>query len=302
MRQLQMLGVVTVCACVSVSSACRNDSRGSLSSPTSIESRNDSGRMYVRGTITDAARQPLAGTTVELLQGARAAAPTAITRSDGTFELAAPPGDTEGDVTLRASREGFVPRTFTTFWSTYPVWIWLDTGPAVALEPGAYTLTISFNPATARPWPTPNAPACAGFPAALSSRTYPVTVTPVDWTPTSDDRLVTVQNAPFQFGNGFVLSIVGRYITIEEMEDWLIEELPAIRFVGISLGQPDGPPSTPALATGSSTSAHVVAGCQYCQLKYPLGHYHDCSQVPGDGVVAYQLCFSEDATMTFARR
>ena len=299
--KLQVLGLFTLFTCIFAAYGCRD---ASVSSPTAGET--DTERLYVRGRVTDPAGRPIAGAVIDVLQGAEPGRQTATTDSEGKFELAASSRMARVDVAFRVSRQGFVPRIVDTAWRSSELSgelsIWLDTGPAIDLPPGAYTLTVSFNLERARApsWSGPTPPPCAGFPAALASRSYRVEVSPATWTPSLDDRVVRIENAPFPFGDRFVLSIIGRYIALEEMDDLLTEELPNIRFLGIAAGGP--PTAEPATVTGTSVSFRFQSEFRYCELRFPLGHYHECSQVPAEGIVDFRACASDDAVMTFAPR
>jgi len=216
------MAVLAICGAVLVAAGCRSEA----SNPISPSRR----QVIIRGLVTDRPGHPLAGALVEVLEGPRAGTRT-LTDGAGKFELRAESaldpqmtGTVEGAATLRASHSGFQARTLQGFWlfdiSELPSrppspsdWaIWLDAGPTISLEPGAYTLTAAVDLATARDW-LPRAP-CNGFPADLASRTFHTTIELRDRA--LDEYSVAVENR--ERGSGFWLSRVGRFILFE-LED-----------------------------------------------------------------------------------
>ena len=176
-----LLPVLATWGCVLVAAGC-----GSPTKPSSEQS------MVIRGMVSDRTGSPLAGALVEILTGSRAGTKIRTDRS-GKFELLAETAPAlqarmaEEQVILRVSHNGFQARTVEDGWSSdvsyppgYPLTghslrvIWLDNGPTIDFEPGAYTLTTTIDLATARDF-LPRAP-CKGFPAELASRSFPATI------------------------------------------------------------------------------------------------------------------------------
>jgi hypothetical protein len=299
----RLTGLIVVWSCLWVSYGCRDRF---FASPTAIgtepnvtepdvKATSETGSVYLRGRVTDAEDHPIAGTLIEVIQGAEED-PKATTGLDGRFELVASSRTPTGMVVVRASHEGYLPRLVYANWlGELP--IIMDVGPAIDLQPGPYTWTVSFKPESSLPNPVPNASACSGFPSTLTSRSYRVEVAANSWTQDPNDRLITIEHALW-FGDRFELSVIGRYIRLNEIDGWIAEELPGIRFLTMNFG---GPPPVRATVAGRSVSFLFHGGFHYCQLRYPLGHYYDCSQVPADGIVEFRACYS-DAAMTFTPR
>jgi hypothetical protein len=173
--------------------------------------------------------------------------------------------------------------------------IWLDVGPPIGLDPGAYTLTAAINIASARDW-VPRAP-CKGFPADLASRSFDVTVELRDRA--LDYHSVSVEHRPR--GSGFSLYRVGRFFAfeIEDGFSGMFEDLPGFRYLMIG---GTAPTTEPPIEAGTSVSVPFHATFQYCRLKSERGIANNCEQVPLDNVVEFHACDSEHATLTFTKR
>jgi hypothetical protein len=270
-------------------------------------------RVSIRGVVTDSLRHPLNGALVEVLDGPSTGMKV-LTDGAGRFELrtlsTSDPlvmGQVAEAVILRASHDGFQSRTLQDFWSFEvgsPLHlprseqvIWLDSGPTINLDPGAYTLTAAINLASARDWlPNSRAP-CKGFPAEFASRSFQVTVDLRDRA--LDYSSVKIDNQPP--GSGFGLYRVGRFF-LAEIEDGfsgMFEDLPGFRYLMIG-GTVTG--TEPAIETGTSVTVPFHATFQYCKLKYERGIANNCEQVPADGVVEFHACDSDRATLTFTKR
>jgi len=283
-----LLSVLATWGCLLFAAGC-----GSPTKPSSEQS------MVIRGMVSDRTGNPLAGALVEILSGSRAGTMTRTDRS-GKFELlnetapALVARMSEEQVILRVSRNGFQSRIVEDGWSTGRSMrvIWLDNGPTIDLEPGAYALTIAIDLATARDF-LARAP-CKGFPAELASRSFPATIELSDRA--LERYLVTVETRPSR--GGFLLYRVGRFL-LAEVEASLNEEMSGFRHLNIggTLQKTELPSDT-----GTSVSVPFYAAFQYCQLRSSLGIGHDCQQTPTENVVVYNSCTSESATMTFTKR
>jgi len=174
------LALLATWGCVLVAAGCGSPTKPSKPS------------MVIRGMVSDRTGNPLPGALVEILTGSRAGAKTRTDRL-GKFELLTETAPallarmSDEQVILRVSHNGFQSRTVEDGWSSdvsyppgYPLTghsvrvIWLDNGPTIDFEPGAYTLTITMDLATARDF-LARAP-CKGFPAELASRSFPATI------------------------------------------------------------------------------------------------------------------------------
>ena len=200
---------------------------GSPTKPSSEQS------MVIRGMVSDRTGNPLAGALVEILSGSRAGTMTRTDRS-GKFELlnetapALVARMSEEQVILRVSRNGFQSRTVEDGWSTGRSMrvIWLDNGPTIDLEPGAYTLTIAIDLATARDF-LPRAP-CKGFPAELASRSFPATIELRDRA--LELYQVTIETRP---SSSRIPAISRGALPLGRCGGSLIEEMPGFRYLNI---------------------------------------------------------------------
>ena len=104
--------------------------------------------------------------------------------------------------------------------------IWLDNGPTIDLEPGAYTLTIAIDLATARDF-LPRAP-CKGFPAEFASRSFPATIELRDRA--LELYHVTVETRPSKPYSRYIAWGASFWSVVEPS---LIEEMPGFRYLSI---------------------------------------------------------------------
>jgi hypothetical protein len=125
------------------------------------------------GAVSDTANRPLAGSKVEVVDGSRAGT-VATTDESGRFSM---PGTFTGNITLRASKDGYIPETRLLFRPGPPLppgnagGAW---GVAFHLEPlgpsanlaGEYTLTLTADRT------------CSNLPAEARTRTYTATIVP----------------------------------------------------------------------------------------------------------------------------
>lgn len=251
----------------------------------------------MQGFVTDGLGRPVAGALVAVLDGPLAGT-TKLTDGAGRFELT---GTAAAAVTLRVSRDGFQTRTQTlsrpppTSDAPFRVHFWLDTlEPPIGLDPGAYTLTIAIDLATASTF-IPQAP-CAGFPIQFASRSYRATIAEVS--SPADHRYVSADDPTLDWSYPFVFGIVGRFVGFD-WDDALTEAFPGFRYLDI---QGTAPTTEPAIASGSSVSIPFNGSFTYCQLKHARGIYNHCGQVPAEVIVDYHWCTSPRATMVFTKR
>jgi hypothetical protein len=205
----------------------------------------------------------------------------------------------EPSLTIRASRDGFHTKTeMVSGQSSEGVarfYLWLDSiEPPLGLEPGAYTLTISIDLATATTWMA-QAP-CEGFPVELASRSYRATVTEVtSWSP-NYNRLVSADDPALTWPLLFAFGAAGRFVGFE-WDDPLTEALPESRNLRIGGAAPT---TEPAVVAGASVSIPFNGSFEYCQTK--SGHSHSCWHEPPEKIVAFHSCASDHATMVFTKR
>lgn len=257
---------------------------------------------HIQGFITDITGVPVELAVIQVADGPNSGL-TSVTNETGRFEMSGGVAAQKGSpVTLRITREDYQPRTVTAWWwqvtgvgSERQERFWLDRGPALNLDPGSYTLTIKFDPAHAAPWLL-NAP-CAGFPANLASRSFPVTVTSSHMG-FPDDRSINL-DPPFAKGLGFGLSLIGRFASFE-IDFPIVEEFEAFRYLEIS----GVAPTTSLMSThsdGPTLEIPFTGSFSYCQARSSRGAAY-CQHLSGDQTVAFHTCSSDRATMIFAKR
>jgi hypothetical protein len=268
-----------------------------------------------RGKTSDRIGRTIGGVTVEVLEGPRAGT---IRRTDarGLFELATSDFVSGTTTTLRFSGAGIQTRTDTSQWqstsnaspeSYFP--FWLDTlEPPIGLEPGAYTLSVGFDPAAATPV---GGASCSGFPEELAARSYQ---TSISTNPSANrhqfDRLINTEEPTLHGSNAWVpggvsrslfsFAVVGPFVGFDMDEQGILEELPGLRYLNIQ-----GVSSTTEPATVSGTSISVRMNAvffSYCELTAPLGADAFCGAVPRHRVKTLSMCRSDRGTTVFTKR
>lgn len=267
----------------------------------------------LRGQTFDRIDRAIGGITVEVLDG-RGAGTTRRTDAQGHFELSSSDFVSGAGVTLRFSGNGILTRTTTAQWHSvsslqgyYPRF-WLDTiDPPIGLEPGAYALSVSFDPATAT---SLNQESCSGFPDELSARSYQTSISasPSPNVYKFDRRVNTEQPTlhgidPWAVGSLspslFSFAVVGPFVGFDMEEQGILEEFPGFRYLDI---QGVSATTEPATVSGTSISVRMNAYFTYCELTAPLGASSYCIAVPRDRVKTRSVCRSDRATMVFTKR
>jgi hypothetical protein len=258
----------------------------------------DGGGTHIKGLVMERIGRPLAGALITLLDGPLAGR-TTLTDASGKFELT---GRAAGVAMVRVSRDGFLSRTETLPWQPpgstagYALF-WLDTiEPAIALDPGSYTMTLAIDLATAKDHGGSPQAACGGFPGELASRSYQVTIAEATAANPAYNRVVRPEDPTLHWGFG--LALAARFVGFE-WDDGLTEEFSGFRYLNI-LGT--APTAAPAVAAGSSLSIPFYGSFWYCQSKAARAGYNNCSQVSVDQIVEQHMCESDHATMVFTKR
>ncbi len=241
--------------------------------------------------------RPVGGASVRVLDGPLTGT-VADTDLAGFFELRS---SLPGAVRLQVSRDGFKTTTYTAQWQGLfqggGARIRLESiePTEVPLDPGEYTLTISFDPATARDMGS--LPACTGFPADASTRSFTATITA---SPNAEfDRVVSIEG-PTVFANSQVwLAIGGRSVAFHEMENPFTEEMPGFRYLNASFRHVDEPVGV------SETAISIPAQgfFHYCELSSPtrLG-WEQCQHIPAEQTLKSHACLVDRAQLVFTRR
>jgi len=254
---------------------------------------------HLRGFVHDTVSRPVPGVLVEILDGGRAGART-TSNDAGEFAFTDGPN---GAVTLRASRDGFIPITTTTAWSPNPNErtrvILKPVEPSQEILPGAYTMTLISDP-SASGW---FGATCAGFPPELRRRSYEATIAPSTQFEGFQVRFTspTLISLPGP-GFGFALTQAAKFVGFElelGFGTGPTEQLSEHRYVTV-LGS--APTAEPARSTEQSLTIPFWGTFEYCQLSAPLGGYNACSQVPAAQRVEYYVCSSKQDLMVFTKR
>jgi Carboxypeptidase regulatory-like domain len=278
--------LVATCASLVFAAAC--DGR---SSPTVPDSPL---QLRILGMVTDEVRRALSGATIRVLDGPMAGTPTATTDASGRFELYS---TTPGTVTLQVNRPGFTSAIHTTRWQAADngaielIRLESQEKPAIQLDPGDYTVTISMDSAAARDLGP--LPPCAGFPSEMMSRTYEATI--AESSHSSFDKAVSLEG-PTVFSNVFGV-LIGTQSIGFELESPFTEELSGFRYLNVIGYAPTGEPVT---VSGPAVSIPFSALFQYCELNAPARRgWENCQHA---ATVRFHACASDSARMVFTRR
>jgi hypothetical protein len=252
---------------------------------------------HVFGLVSDGVRQPLAGATVRVVDSPMAGT-TLTSGPDGRFQLYS---TSRGTVTVQVAHAGFKPATRTLQWQA-AVQGGIDVirlesleSSETLLEPGAYTVTFSMDPAAARDFGT--LPACAGFPAELMSRSYNATI--AQSSHTGADRALSLDGLTVFSNSEFDLLIGGQFVGFE-IESPFTAVLPGFRYLNIIGHAPTD--QQPATVSGAAVTVPFSALFQYCELKSPATRgWENCQHVAADQIVQFNACGSS-ARMVFTRR
>lgn len=221
------------------------------------------------------------------------------TDARGRFEFT---GSESGSVRLETRREGFKPNTYTALWASSSgggSQIRLESLEAtgVPLDPGNYTLTFSFDLASARD--LGSLPACQGFPAEAAKRTFNATVTE-----STDlnrfDTLVTVESPAVVAHSQLWLAIGSRSVSFGEMENAFTEQLSGFRYVNAQFGPLV--PDEPVTVSGGTISVPATGFFQYCELYGPIDLQHRSEQCQHNATKEFHACVSDNVRLVFTRR
>lgn len=244
--------------------------------------------VLVAGTVSDAAWRPLAGATVEVVNGPHAGR-SAITDGKGAFLLA---GSFNETTEFRASMDGHVaaikPLPPICDACRPPFWIFFElesVAPRADLA-GDYTLTFIADSA------------CADLPVEARKRTYEASVTPASGPGPANSRFnVTVSGARLlENYNSFTIGVAGDYMKSEIGDGHgapgLVEDVGANTY--ITLGG-EIAASVSATATISSSFNGAV---ERCELAAEWGSRNSCSAATG----ARAQCLSRNHQLILTRR
>ena len=259
----------------------------------------------ISGFVVDTASRPLAGATVDVVDGSPQAGTSTTSDANGQFSLT---GAFVETTTFRATKEGYVAATQTWSCNSPGTGIcpgrsrpWLGFYLAVLAPPvaiaGDYTLTFIADTADTR---------CADLPNELRTRTYAATITPGSRPnypniPANTFFNVTVSGASF-LGNykSFYIGVAGDYLRIVLGEDGpvLVEEVAPNTYLSFG-GTAAASVGTSAVSTISASFNGVI---EYCALKSELDRdrFYDCS--PSQPVTHATQCASKNHRLILTRR
>ena len=266
---------------------CGGSTPKSLSSPTAVIPVNQPAGTLVYGYVADTLLRPLAGVTVEVLDGPQAGA--VLTSSlTGQFQAIGPFDDA---TRFRASKPQFVTATATLapkcpLCNGRSLTIYLAVAAAPVGIAGDYTLTLTADTK------------CTDLPDDVRSRTFATTILPTAIRNGPADSVLrgTVSGDSFlPYLNGFEVGVAGNDVGFEFRGEGpsLVEKLGANRYVAF-----EGRADTQVAATGVSTITAALDGAiVYCELKGDMGAYYNCA-----GAIAVTGCSSTNHQLTLTRR
>ena len=225
------------------------------------------------GWVYDSAFRPVGDAAVELTDRAQAWGVT-TTDADGRFEFK---GSYTYDVTLRATKAGFVPSTdainlassYRCCDGRFSTSITLAPAQNLSLQPGPYTVTFD---ATGR--------ACAFVPEGLRTQTFDATLSV--WPYGAHKYWLNVDDGHFnKYFRGFLIGVAGEDLGVAE-DGWMYwQPSPLERFeVSVNPG---------SLKLGPDTSTlRVPAAGYYCEFNTSV--QTNCSITPAAQVVVRGSC------------
>jgi hypothetical protein len=142
---------------------------------------------------------------------------------------------------------------------------------------------------------------CAGFPAELGRRTYPVSIQMSASPDAAYNFNVVAAEPKLRSSNLFGFGVAGQFVGFEFDNGFtgFPEEFPGFRYLWIS---GNAPTAQPATSTGTEITIPFWGTFSYCQLNSPVGIYNDCSQIPGEKIVDYHVCSSQQDSMVLTKR
>jgi len=219
--------------------------------------------IQLNGYVYDTGFRPIAGATVEVLDGPQAGM-VLTSQADGHLSAI---GGFNG-VTMRATMAGYAPATEPVHLTNAGGWIYFD---LVSLTPpvplaSKYTLTIAADSS------------CTALPEELRTRTYSTTVTPGGTANAPSNTWFGGYVTDAQMagsGNGFFIGVSGDYVGFSTNGEGpsLVEVLGNNRYLAYAIDA-----RFPGVVPGASTmSASFTGMIEYCELPGPIAYY-DCSR------------------------
>jgi hypothetical protein len=251
------------------------------------------GAQSISGVVYDSGLRPLAGATVELLDGPQAGAST-TTDSRGNFSLVAIVDDT---ARFRAAKDGHVAATVTIRPDCdrcHPrrwVFFYLDLLASPVPIAGDYTLTFVADSS------------CTNLPAELRTRSYAAAIEPADlaWpgypAGSGTSFKVIPRGSVFPAGlNGFFLNVAGNFVNVslgDHTDPGVTERVAANDYFAFG-GWASLTTDTPVSTISTAFQGFV----DYC-VNPGMGSRYDCTPGP---TVTRARCESSSHRLTLTRR
>jgi hypothetical protein len=273
---------------------------GCDSSPTSLVAPSpgpqpapapQSTEIQVIGMVLDTALRPLAGATVDVVDGHHAGTST-IADAFGEFRFR---GTFDDTTTFRASKDGYIGAIGTlsrSCASCDPASRWIAFYLAVPAAPveiaGDYTLTFTADSA------------CADLPIELRRRTYAATISPQSPPNAPANTMFAVRVSGAQFfsdHSGFFIGVAGNFIALEfgGHGPYVVEQVAPNTYLGF-----DGRAGTSVGTSPVSTiSTSFDGSIEYCERKSAMGVGYSCRP---DEAVALARCVSKNHQLILTRR
>ena len=233
----------------------------------------------LEGFVWDTVLRLIGGATVEIVNQSRTIG-TVSTNSAGSYRYS---GTFVGDVTVRATKEGYVTATQTVAPRPPPVpflaTFYLDAvEESVKIDTGEYTLTFT-------------APGCPGLPEDLQTRTFTATIASLR--PSQDITTVPGTRHWLSGPGSFWIGASGSQVMIlDDTGPMLREEYSPTKQLEFSVWD------SFAAATTMRVSAMSFRGhVTYCEMTAP-GAVQFCQSAPRERVIKQVICPDSRATLT----
>jgi hypothetical protein len=264
------------------------DSPSPLAPSPGPETSQQASQGTLGGAVSDTAFRPLAGATVDIVDGPQSGASTTSDEA-GRFSFT---GTFDGTTRIRATKEGYVAATRAIGSScagcTQFIYFYLAVrDPTVSLA-GDYTLTFIADSA------------CVDIPNEVRTRTYAATITATSnpSLPANSSFDVTLSDPPFlQHYDTFTIAVAGDYLAgyVGHDEPYLVEQVAPHTYLGFS-GLAEASANTSAASTISASFDGVI---DYCELKSEPGSSYRCTP---DLAVARARCAAKNHQLILRRR
>jgi len=268
---------------------CGKDQAALPSAPSPTPAAPAVPQQNLSGYVSDTASRTVGGVKIDVVDGPRAGT-SIVSGANGMFALN---GDFSKPVTIRASKDGYIPLSRTTQVSAPGgrPWIYfqLEVLAAPVTLTGDYTLTFVADSA------------CSDIPSELRTRSYPAAIAPEANAFARPNTFYTLvaNGASFITGHSTVHgAVAGDYATffVYQGEDFgLVEQIADQTFLGF-YGEGSLALGTPPAAPITVPFSGIV---DYCVQKPGTGWNDGCNSAPP---VAHGRCQSQNHRLVLTRR